>query len=93
MMKVNKIPSKIDPDPIITAVIEVRFKTAIPESTVVGVIYGELIVDYPNFKNFVKHHFFLSKNAKNYYNTGQKADYITKRLIRKVRIELLCDSL
>ena len=53
MMKVNKIPSKIDPDPIITAVIEVRFKTAIPESTVVGVIYGKLIVDYPNFKNLL----------------------------------------
>jgi len=44
------------------------------------------------FQKFCQAPFFSLENTKNYYNTGQKADYITKRLIRKVRIELLCDS-
>ena len=50
-MSNTKTPIRITPDPITTAVLEVRFKPSVPESTVVGSIYSKLVGFYPNYKN------------------------------------------
>lgn len=47
----EKTPIKITPDPIINAVIEVRFKPGILENAVFGSIYNKLNKKYPVHKN------------------------------------------
>lgn len=47
----ENIPIKITPDPIINAVIEIRFNTDIPENAVFGAIYNKLSNNYPIYKN------------------------------------------
>lgn len=47
----DKIPNKITPDPIVSAVVEIRFKPGIPQTAVVGSVYSKLANNYPNYKN------------------------------------------
>jgi len=42
-----KIPNKINPCPIVEALVEVRFDSILPDEAVFGVIYNEFRKDYP----------------------------------------------
>lgn len=46
-MKEDQLPLSIKPDPIISAVLEIRFNSEMPESTIVGAIYNYISEDYP----------------------------------------------
>lgn len=51
MKKEIKIPKKITPDFIIDSVVEIRFKSSIPEEAIFGIIFNLLQNKHPNFKN------------------------------------------
>ncbi len=44
-----KIPKKIDPCPIVEAVVEIRFDSNLPGDAIFGVIYNQFKEDYPKF--------------------------------------------
>lgn len=50
MHKVNNLPKKIDPDNILQAVAQIRFKSKLIEEARFGAISGKLSEEYPNIK-------------------------------------------
>jgi len=44
-----KIPKKIDPCPIVEAIVEIRFDSNLPGDAIFGVIYNQFKEDYPKF--------------------------------------------
>lgn len=46
-----KLPRKIEPCPIVDALLNLRFKSSINKNAVFGVIYKELIKDFPNVED------------------------------------------
>lgn len=46
-----KIPKKINPCPIIEAIVEIRFNSDMPSDAIFGVIYSEFKNEYPKFEN------------------------------------------
>lgn len=45
------IPKKINPCPIIEAIVEIRFNSEMPSDAIFGVIYSEFKQEYPKFEN------------------------------------------
>jgi uncharacterized protein (TIGR04255 family) len=43
-----KLPKKVDPCPILQAIVELRFDSTLPNDAIFGIIYKEFQDDYPN---------------------------------------------
>lgn len=44
------LPKKIDPCPIVEAILEIRFSSPLPEDAIFGVLYNEFKDEYPKFE-------------------------------------------
>lgn len=47
----EKLPAKIEPDPILEAVVEARFKTSYPRDAIYGMLYKDIVAKFPKAIN------------------------------------------
>ncbi len=50
-MSPMKRPTKITPDPIIEAVVELRYESDVPRNAILGMLFAQVKSKYPDFKN------------------------------------------
>ncbi len=78
-----KIPKRINPCPITRATIELVFDSAIPLSTVIGIVYNEFKHDYPNLRelptsqmpDFIRRKEASLQNSPCYLLSKEEGDY------------------
>lgn len=48
--QVSNLPKKINPDPIVESIFEVRFSSPLPEDAIFGILYSQFKGEYPQFE-------------------------------------------